>query len=323
MPRGAIGRVLSSVVARTSFSNGNGTLATVPSWRRLSSASLLPFSVLKRIQSDLNEADVNGDGKIDFEELKLILSKYPHSFSHSQVEQIGELFFVGRSGQAVRHTTFLRGIQHVLLHQQSQEEERVEISTNQSSIQEKDVSPENPLQLESLDDNRCWVSPQEASSSQETLYDIQTQFDQSLLAYVREVQLMEQLGGTEALQRMSDDFYHRVASDPRLQHFFVGHDMDRLKRHPYNFMRVAFDTTVWPEDDPQVFASRVRRAHGTLKREQGGLTTDHFDAMMDHFVGTLTDDGTVAQDTIDTAVEVLHLFRDCFAPSYLPISDED
>jgi truncated hemoglobin YjbI len=256
----------------------------------------LPFSILKRIQADLKEADVNGDGRIDFEELKLILSKYPRSFSFSEIEQIGELFYVGRSGQSVRHTTFLRGVQHVLMQQEQQPA--------------KDA---NPLQLESLDDNRCWVSPPEATVEfTEQLYDIQAQFEQSLLEYVKQVQLLDELGGPEALERVSNVFFQRVVQDETLRRFFVGKDgnnmMERLKRHPYNFMQVAFQLP----DNHKSFAKRIQRLHQPLIRDKG-LNRGHFDIMMKHFVSTLKDEGSLTQDTIDTATEVLYLFRDCFS----------
>ena len=37
------------------------------------------MDILKRIKADLKEADVNHDGRIDFEELKFILKKIPSS----------------------------------------------------------------------------------------------------------------------------------------------------------------------------------------------------------------------------------------------------
>jgi len=60
--------------------------------------------ILKRVKQDLLDADVNHDGRIDFEELKLILSKYSNVFTEKDVETIGELFYVGKGGKSVSHT---------------------------------------------------------------------------------------------------------------------------------------------------------------------------------------------------------------------------
>ena len=123
------------------------------------------MSIIKRIQQDLVEADVNHDGRIDFEELKLLLAKYPDTFTTQDIERIGDLFFVGQSGSSVRHSTFLRGVQHVMSHRSD--------------------SKSNPLHMESLDDKRCWVSPDEKEEQQ--FYDVQAEFDQRLSEYVEQV----------------------------------------------------------------------------------------------------------------------------------------
>lgn len=137
------------------------------------------MTVLKRIQADLVEADVNDDGRVDFEELKMMLRKYPDTFSNDDIDRIGELFYVGRSGTSVRHLAFLRGIQHVM---------RQNGNNNGNHNENSCVVPrENPLQMESLDDKRCWVSPEEAAASGEQFYNIQAQFDQTLSEYANAV----------------------------------------------------------------------------------------------------------------------------------------
>lgn len=281
-----------------------------------STASLLPFSTLKRIKAELKEADVNGDGRIDFEELKQLLNKYPFSFTPSQIEQIGELFYVGKSGQSVPHLTFLRGIQHIIM-QESNSSSSSDGDSHATANNSETIS--NPLQLTSLDDNRCWVSPAEAEdTSGQQLYDIQAQFEKSLLTYVREVRLLETLGGPKVLEQVSEQFYQRVVQDPRLEIFFVGQDMKRLKGHPYNFMRIAFaagSSSKSSDDDPELpNARKIQHAHRRLIREKG-LNETHFDMMLEHFVATLKEDTTVAQDVIDTATEVIYLYRDSFIVS--------
>lgn len=112
---------------------------------------------------------MNGDRRIDFEELKLLLAKYPCTFSKEDIDRIGELFWVGQSGGSVRHTTFLRGIQHVV----------------RKNYENSKSDNENPLQMESLDDQRCWVSPEEAKEVD--FHNVQAQFDECLADYVKEV----------------------------------------------------------------------------------------------------------------------------------------
>ena len=128
------------------------------------------MDLLKRMQADLIEADANQDGRIDYDELKAMLGKYPDAFSHDDVERIGELFYVGRSGTSVPHLTFLRGIQYVMRRNDKKESGR-----------------SNPLQMESLEDQRCWVSPEETAASGEDYYNIQGQFEQCLADYIKEV----------------------------------------------------------------------------------------------------------------------------------------
>lgn len=153
---------ISAPLARRAFSQTTTTTAG-------GTISVTP-TILKRIQADLVEADVNGDRRIDFEELKLLLAKYPCTFSKEDIDRVGDLFWVGQSGGSVRHTTFLRGIQHV---------------ARKNSDDSSNSSNKNPMQMESLDDQRCWVSPEEAKEAD--FHNVQAQFDECLADYVKEV----------------------------------------------------------------------------------------------------------------------------------------
>lgn len=250
-------------------------------------AKLLDFDILKRIKADLTEADVNGDGKIDFEELKLLLNKY-HGFSNQQVQDIGELFYVGRAGQSVSHTTFLRGVQHVVA------------NSNYKA---------NPLKFENLDDKRCFVSSKYDTDDSQQFYDIQREFNMALLEYVQQINLRKELGGLEGLKVATDSMYEKAINDDRLSPFFnhASTDLEQVKRHQYNFMKIAFSTNI-PKDEE--FFQRIRGVHQELI-EKMGLSEAHFDVMLNHFISTLSE-LNVAQDVIDTAVEVIWLFRVCF-----------
>lgn len=262
------------------------------------------YAILKQIRRDLQEADVNQDGKIDFEELKLVLSKYPgYEFTPQQIEDIGELFYVGRSGGSVKHATFMRGIQHIIATQYAGDDAACDgyDSTRQSQ--------RNPLAMESVEHQGCWV-PSHASQ----LHNVQQEFENSMWKFVQEIHALDQAGGKEAVQKLSDKFYDRVTSDERLKPFFEGKSMEKLKKHPYNFMRVAFSSsekTAKPEDRDK---NQIRRAHARLEREKG-LKQYHFDLMLEHFVATLKEEGNVTEDLIDTAVDVVMTYRDCFAPA--------
>jgi len=135
------------------------------------------MEVLKHVKRDLVEADVNEDGRIDYEELKAMLEKYPSAFSQDDIERIGELFYVGRSGSSVPHFIFLRAIQHVMRNH------------DKASVNSSDSV--HPIKMESLDDDRCWVSPEEAAADAEQYYNIQAQFEKCLLDYAKEIDSAE------------------------------------------------------------------------------------------------------------------------------------
>lgn len=70
--------------------------------------------IVRKIKADLTEADVNKDGRIDSEELKLILKKYPGTFGDADVINIGELFYTARGGESVSHERFMSAISNAI-----------------------------------------------------------------------------------------------------------------------------------------------------------------------------------------------------------------
>ncbi|KAL3909844.1 MAG: hypothetical protein SGILL_007923, partial [Bacillariaceae sp.] len=70
--------------------------------------------IVRAIKADLVEADVNKDGRIDSEELKLILKKYPGIFKDQDVVNIGELFYTARGGESVSHERFMSAISNAI-----------------------------------------------------------------------------------------------------------------------------------------------------------------------------------------------------------------
>ncbi len=54
--------------------------------------------------------------------------------------------------------------------------------------------------------------------------------------------LYQRLGGYDALAAVTDDFLQRIATDPQLQRFFVGHNKEgltRIRQHIIDFLCVA------------------------------------------------------------------------------------
>ena len=76
----------------------------------LKDEELLVAEIIRKIKADLIEADVNYDGKIDSEELKMVLRKYPEIFSDKDVVDIGQLFYAGRGGESVSHEKFMEAV---------------------------------------------------------------------------------------------------------------------------------------------------------------------------------------------------------------------
>ena len=69
--------------------------------------------VIQTIKDELTEYDINNDGRIDAEELKMILKKHPSTFTDKDIVRLGELFYVARAGGAISHEDFLEGIARV------------------------------------------------------------------------------------------------------------------------------------------------------------------------------------------------------------------
>jgi truncated hemoglobin YjbI len=285
----------STTCTRRTFSSSEGSaLSSLSHYPHLSDNQ---YAILRQIRHDLLEADVNKDGRIDFEELKMVLQNYPmYEFSEREIEEIGDLFFVGRSGGSVKHATFMRGIQHI-------------IASNFRN-DDDDTRKRNPLELTSVQHKGCWLPDNNAPQ----LHNVQEEFENSMWKFVQEVHTLDQVGGKEAVEKFSDEFYGLVIHDERLKPLFEGKPFAKLKKHPYNFMRIAFTGSQEHSKPEERDKQRIRNAHARLEREKG-LNQRHFDLMLEHFVATLQDDGNVSEDVIDTAVDVVMTYRDCFAPA--------
>lgn len=102
-----------------------------------------------------------------------------------------------------------------------------------------------------------------------------------------------EIGGRDAVDAAVSDFYMRVLDDPSLSPYFVDIDVDRLKRHQRAFMGAALG-------GPVVYAGRdMASAHAGL-----GVTSEAFDAVVQHLAATLTSLG-VPDDTIGQIASAL------------------
>ncbi|MEU9246422.1 group 1 truncated hemoglobin [Streptomyces sp. NPDC048385] len=105
--------------------------------------------------------------------------------------------------------------------------------------------------------------------------------------------LFEQLGGEEAVGAVVDIFYDKVLSDPDLQPYFTGVDLDRLKQHQRRFIGQALGAT-------RPYSGRsMRKAHEHL-----AVTEDAFGRVVTHLAGALTEAG-VDEETIGTIAQTL------------------
>jgi len=119
--------------------------------------------------------------------------------------------------------------------------------------------------------------------------------------------VFDRIGGSAAVAAVVDEFYTRVTSDPSLQGYFAGTDMDRLKAHQRAFVATALG-------GPQEYRGRsMAEAHAGL-----GVTAEHFDAVVGHLAATMEDLGVPAE-TIAAIAETLAPLKEQIVETRLPV----
>ena len=114
----------------------------------------------------------------------------------------------------------------------------------------------------------------------------------------RIVSIYEQIGGVGAVAPAVDAFYDRLLADPEIAPYFEGHRVGRLKAHQRSFLTAALG-------GPQIYKGEgVGPAHAGL-----GITSAHFDRVVDHLVATLQELG-VPDDTIGEIGALLGPLKD-------------
>lgn len=95
----------------------------------------------------------------------------------------------------------------------------------------------------------------------------------------RNKSLYEKLGGEPAMDAAVDIFYRKVLSDPRINYWFEGSDMDKQVAKQKAFLTFAFG-------GPNNYSGKdMRKAHAPLVEK--GLNANHFNAVMEHLGATL------------------------------------
>jgi len=91
--------------------------------------------------------------------------------------------------------------------------------------------------------------------------------------------LYKRLGGYDALAAVTDDFVGRLASDPQISRFFVGHSTDSIKK----IRQLVVDQLCAATGGPCIYIGRdMKTSHAGLN-----ITEKDWDASVKHLVATL------------------------------------
>lgn len=103
--------------------------------------------------------------------------------------------------------------------------------------------------------------------------------------------LYERIGGEAAISAAVDVFYRKVLTDERISDYFETTDMDAQHAKQKSFLTFVCG-------GPAEYSGKaMRAAHAPLVEK--GLSTQHFDAVMEHLGGSLkelgVDDALIAE----------------------------
>lgn len=100
--------------------------------------------------------------------------------------------------------------------------------------------------------------------------------------------IFDSIGGAPSVNAAVDELYLRVLDDRRLEPYFAGVDMAKLKSHQRAFIAAALG-------GPEIYSGRdMASAHEGL-----GITNRDFDAVVSHLVATLNELGVPAEIIAD------------------------
>ena len=113
--------------------------------------------------------------------------------------------------------------------------------------------------------------------------------------------LFERLGGQAVLDSAIDIFYDKILTDDRIKGFFENIDTERLRNKQKAYMSFAFGG----ESDYK--GKSLEEAHRSLVDQ--GLSGEHFQAMMEHLKGALSE-LSVAEPLIEEVAKIIVSTRD-------------
>ncbi len=112
--------------------------------------------------------------------------------------------------------------------------------------------------------------------------------------------LYEQIGGEPAMSAAVELFYRRVLADERISHFFEDVDMERQAAKQKAFLTMVCG-------GPANYSGKDMRA-GHARMVKNGLNDTHFNAVVEHLSGTLTELG-VARPLVERVIAIAESAR--------------
>ncbi|KAJ8598290.1 hypothetical protein CTAYLR_005990 [Chrysophaeum taylorii] len=102
-------RTVPRTVPQVSFLSTNSKL-TVTDSDGIHELQSLDVGAVRRIKAELMEADANHDGRINSEELKVLLRKHKGTFKDREIEELGELFYASKAGGSISYDRFIHAV---------------------------------------------------------------------------------------------------------------------------------------------------------------------------------------------------------------------
>ncbi|WDQ18209.1 group I truncated hemoglobin [Rhodopirellula sp. P2] len=113
-----------------------------------------------------------------------------------------------------------------------------------------------------------------------------------------EVDLLDQLGGTDGIRRVVDEMYVRVLADPELTHFFEGVPIEKLAR-----MQAEFIASI-TSGEIEYTGADLTRVHAGR-----GITRAHFSTFCGHLTDAL-EANNVSSHAIHQVLGKLAMYSD-------------
>lgn len=110
--------------------------------------------------------------------------------------------------------------------------------------------------------------------------------------------LYEKYGGDRFWESLLDQFYDRNMNDPRLQSFFEGKDMGKIKRMNKLLLSSALRAN---EEFSSVDVKQIHRNFG--------IKLEHFNRFLLNFYNTLTSHG-VSEEDVEYMLVVIDIFKE-------------